>query len=455
MSWLERLFSSDSSKQPVQAGAALGTPGSHAQPLEAVTGIRLPPEGFGARQPLVSASGSVAGFEFELPICSRIYQERVEAGAAAAAAEAEAVAVGARAIALVKAMRLTLESGRAALATLPVSVLARPTVIEQMARETMIVLADEDWDDPAKRHEHRLVIDRARAHGVRIGLPAARAGAGVPFDFVVARGTDGINTVMVLAQKCRLATPPIMLVATGLASIDEVELALKAGASLASGNIDAMGAEPAKRALQPAVQRVCQVLRDLSTDADTSQIAQNLRADAAVSYRLLRYVNSSALGLRRSIDSIEQAVLLLGRKELYRWLSVLMLAIGDGRKASRALQELSLARARLLELLASDQGRNPPDALFTVGLLSLMDVMMQMPLADALQPLRLGPAARQALLEGSGPWHEYLAMAIDLEQADLGPAARRAKMFGDLDHVLERADQAWQWAATVQTAGNS
>jgi len=110
----------------------------------------------------------------------------------------------------------------------------------------------------------------------------------------------------------------------------------------------------------------------------------------------------------------------------------------------------SHARARLLETLARERGVAQPDALFTVGLLSLLDVMLQTPLAEALAPLNLGDAAHQALVEQRGEWHDYLALAIDLERHDLDAAATRAGPFGGLDHVLGCSEQAWRWAAAVQ-----
>ena len=76
---------------------------------------------------------------------------------------------------------------------------------------------------------------------------------------------------------------------------------------------------------------------------------------------------------------------------------------------------MSLARARLAESLARERSGDAPDALFTVGLLSLLDVMLQVPLTQALGPLRLTVPARQALIERGGPWRDILALAEALE----------------------------------------
>ena len=107
------------------------------------------------------------------------------------------------------------------------------------------------------------------------------------------------------------------------------------------------------------------------------------------------------MGLAQPVESVEQAVMVLGRAELYRWLSVLLTASGSGRKASRALREVALARARLLELLAPAAAA-PPAALFTVGLLSMLDALLRVPLAEALAPLQIAEPAREAIVAAPG-----------------------------------------------------
>jgi EAL and modified HD-GYP domain-containing signal transduction protein len=142
-------------------------------------------------------------------------------------------------------------------------------------------------------------------------------------------------------------------------------------------------------------------------------------------------------------------VLILGRSELYRWLSVLLLAAVSGRRSSRALQEISLARARMLELLARECGTEPPDALFTVGLLSLLNVMLEVPMSQALQPLRLSESAHNALLDHSGPWHAMLTLSEALERHDLDGVDSVAAQFGGTERVMALSDSAWRWAMAV------
>lgn len=447
--WLKRLIGGAS--VPLAAVAKLSPPPmpAAAAPRDMPADALAAQPAFGARRPLVAAGGEVAGFEFELALAG---QDRWRS-------TADPVAQAAHAIALLSSMRSTVESGRVALAGLPAALLARPAVAAQAARGTMLVITDsaELADAPtagapvALRAQGGVRVDELRAQGVRVGVPLADAGRHTAFDFILLPAASvGPEALLAMVRQCRAAHPGVMLVATGFASIDDLEQALQAGVALVAGRVDAMRATGEKRPLHTAMQRICQLLNRVVTDQDAALIAQDISADVPLSYRMLRYVNSPAVGLSRAVESIEQAVMVLGRNELYRWLSVLLLSSANGRRASRALQEISLARARLLETLARERGVAQPDALFTVGLLSLLDVMLQMPLAEALAPLNLGDAARQALLEQRGEWHDYLALAIELERHDLHAAASRAGPFGGLDHVLGCSEQAWRWAAAIQ-----
>ena len=449
-SWLKRLIGRTPAAAPAAAAAKPSVPSASttATPREMPAEAMAGQPGFGARRPLVAVGGEVAGFEFELALASHDRWRST----------ADPVAQAAHAIALLSSMRSTVEAGRIALAALPAAVLARPAVAAHAARGTMLVITNSAESAgastagvPAAQHAQGVRIDELRAQGVQVGMPLADAGRHQGFDFILLPATS-VNPEALLAtvRQCQASHPGVMLVATGFDSIDDLELALQTGVALVSGRVDAMRATGEKRPLQTAMQRICQLLNRVVTDQDAALIAQGISADVPLSYRMLRYVNSPAVGLGRKVESIEQAVMVLGRNELYRWLSVLLLSSADGRKASRALQEISLARARLLETLARERGAAQPDALFTVGLLSLLDVMLQMPLAEALAPLNLGDAARQALLEQRGEWCDYLALAIDLERHDLDAAALRAGPFGGLDHVLGCSEQAWRWAAAIQ-----
>jgi EAL and modified HD-GYP domain-containing signal transduction protein len=273
----------------------------------------------------------------------------------------------------------------------------------------------------------------------------------VKFDFTVVGMDDGaLEPLIATISELRKAGASDAIIATGLPDVDAIERALAAGATLASGSFNTQVAAPRQRTLNGDVLRIIGLLNAVRDEHQPlGDLTRDLRGDVGLCYRLLRHVNSPAMGLTRSVESIDQAVLILGRSELYRWLSVLLLAAVSGRPSSRALQQVSLARARMLELLARECGTEPPDTLFTVGLLSLLNVMLEMPMSQALQPLRLSEPAHNALLDRSGPWHAMLTLSEALERHDLDAATAAAANFGGIERVSQLSDDAWRWALNV------
>lgn len=180
------------------------------------------------------------------------------------------------------------------------------------------------------------------------------------------------------------------------------------------------GAQAASRTL--ALQLVDKVARD----ADTHEIEALLRQDPALSYQLLRVVNSLGVGAGRRITSFAQALMILGRQQLRRWLNLMLFAAhgqsGDVR--SGMLLARVAVRARAMELLARERGcdRLHQEQAFMTGMFSLLGALFGMPLAQVLAPLSLGGAIEQALLEHGGELGALLALLEGAGQgADVAP----------------------------------
>jgi c-di-GMP phosphodiesterase len=430
--WLKRLVGATDKPVPTAAPGIAAAPAAKSNvPADAPQ----PPVASACRRPLVSALGGVAGFEFQL---SESVQRRLRA-------RDDPIAQAAHTIALLTSMRPTIQAERVAMAWLPNDVLTRDAVRKELAGACVVLGAPQVPPSEA--------LSSLRQIGVRIGRVAGDTSAPSDGDFLVLRrGPEGFDPLAAQVSRVRAMRPQLPLVVTDVEGIDELERVLALDVWLACAHLQAQAVSTRAGTPRPAVAHICQVLAQLREERHASDVARQLGADVALSYRLLRCVNSPAFGLSRRVASIEEAVMLVGHAGLHRWLCIALLACADGRKTSRALQEVSLARARFLESLAGHAGRDPPQALFTVGLLSLLDALLQAPLAEALAPLHLGEIAVQALLERRGPWFEYLALAQDLESNRLAEAAVRAERFGGLDVVLRQSADAWQWAAGVTQA---
>lgn len=136
--------------------------------------------------------------------------------------------------------------------------------------------------------------------------------------------------------------------------------------------------------------------------------------DVTLTYKLLRVINSAFFGLPRRVSSIRQAILLLGLNCIATWASIMLLSgIGD---KPHELWRLALVRAKMCEQLGQDTGQAPPETFFLVGLLSVLDALLDQPLAAVLDALPLTEAVRRALLHHEGPLGTALRCAVAYER---------------------------------------
>lgn len=177
---------------------------------------------------------------------------------------------------------------------------------------------------------------------------------------------------------------------------------------------------PPQPPLNPDRVRLCDLLNRLRAGTELTAIAEGLRLSPHISYRFLRYINSAGMGLTGHIASIEQGVLYLGREKLYRWLTLLLFSAPEGQITDQALLEQALMRGRMMELMGGETHLDhlQCDELFVVGVFSLFDILLNLPLPMALRPLQLPKPVAGALLEGSGPYAPYLRIALGCEQTD-------------------------------------
>jgi EAL and modified HD-GYP domain-containing signal transduction protein len=161
-----------------------------------------------------------------------------------------------------------------------------------------------------------------------------------------------------------------------------------------------------------------------------SVIEESFRRDVALSYKLLRMVNSAAVG-GRGIWSIGHAIRLLGRDALYRWLTLLLLSSAADGGVKGELTYLSLLRGRLCELLAAEAGLRPAGGpLFLVGVFSLLDLMMGVPMADVASRLDVDGEVADALVRREGFFGAVLALVEAYELGEWDSVAYLCEQLG-------------------------
>jgi EAL and modified HD-GYP domain-containing signal transduction protein len=163
-------------------------------------------------------------------------------------------------------------------------------------------------------------------------------------------------------------------------------------------------------------QSVLQLLSALhDPDIPLDQVERMIARDTLLSFKLLRLVNSAAFGLSRNVDSLRQAIMLLGLTKLRNWVNLLALSNLSGKP--HELSITALTRARMCELIASKiYQRSRPDSYFTVGLLSTLDAFLDTPLEELLRNLSLSEALNQAMLSHTGPEGQVLEIVQLHEQ---------------------------------------
>jgi EAL and modified HD-GYP domain-containing signal transduction protein len=132
---------------------------------------------------------------------------------------------------------------------------------------------------------------------------------------------------------------------------------------------------------------------------------------------------------------------------------MLLVQFAGSRRASSALQEMALWRSRMLELLAIENHEAVADQFFTLGLASMLGLILKISQAEVVSTLNLPPLASQALLEQSGPWYPYLQIVMRVEAHTLDQSAELAAQFGGTARLLALSDQAWRWAAEQAAHG--
>jgi len=170
-------------------------------------------------------------------------------------------------------------------------------------------------------------------------------------------------------------------------------------------------------------KRLLTLLALLARDADSRELEGQLKQDAALSHHLLKLVNSAAFSCGTEITSFGQAISRIGRRQLQRWLQLLLYARTQPEAPPNLLLPLAALRGALLEALCKRDGgdRDAQDQAFMAGAFSLLDRLFHMPMAALLADLHLPGHVDAALLRRDGLLGKRLALAAgtDAHKAQL------------------------------------
>ncbi len=271
---------------------------------------------------------------------------------------------------------------------------------------------------------------------------------------------DGVQPPLALrtvARDCGVDAPPAISLpalfgphlAYGVRSMERFQACENAGFAWFSGDYvleSALGDDDDGTTRK----RMLTMLALLARDADSHELENQLKQDAALAYHLLKLVNSAAFSAGVPITSFHQAISRIGRRQLQRWLQLLLYARQDPDGPPNLLLPLAALRGAALEDLCKREGgdRDEQDIAFMTGVFSLLDRLFRMPMSDVLPDLNLRADVQAALLRREGA----LGQRLRLAEADRPDAATLLGAGVDGQDWWRSQLHAYHWA--IQVARN-
>ncbi len=211
----------------------------------------------------------------------------------------------------------------------------------------------------------------------------------------------------------------VKLLAEKVETKADFEEAIELGYELFQGYFFSRPSILQSKDIKPAKWTYLNLIKQMqSPDLEIVQIADTIKKDPAITYKLFKLINSAAFSFTKKISSVEQAIILMGEREIRRWLTLIILAdICSGKPEE--LMVMACTRAMFGENVARKLHRDE-DApkIFLMGMLSLMNSMMDRPLKEIISNIPLDKNISSALMEGKGLFVPFLAMMLAYERAN-------------------------------------
>ncbi len=217
--------------------------------------------------------------------------------------------------------------------------------------------------------------------------------------------------------KDKLRGRSIQLLAEKVETYEEFRAAVDEGFSLFQGYFFSKPEILEAKDIPPTNLRLLEMMAEANKrDVDFSRLEKIIRGDVSISYRLLRLVNSVFFRRLTEVNSIKQALVMIGEEGIRRFLSIVAMSGLTGEKPLELII-LSVVRARFCELVGNASRKEvDSSSLFTMGLFSLIDAILDIPIEEILKELPLGEEIKNALLGKPSPMRMYLELVCAYEQ---------------------------------------
>jgi c-di-GMP-related signal transduction protein len=258
----------------------------------------------------------------------------------------------------------------------------------------------------------------------------------------------------------RLQQLPVRLLAEKVDSREQVERCLALGYELFQGYYFARPSIITGKRLGRAETALMRLLSLVLSDADTPQIESVFGQNPDLGVNLIKLLNSVAVGGKDRIDSLRDALTVLGRTQLQRWLQVLLFTLSSAPAAEfpSPLLILAATRGKLMELIAHGlrpADRDFHDKAFMTGILSLVNALLGMSMAEILGPMPVDEDVRYGLIRRSGPLGSMLLLVEALEESELMGIEKALEAVPGLEHrqVIGLQVEAMAWANSIGGTG--
>ena len=234
------------------------------------------------------------------------------------------------------------------------------------------------------------------------------------------------------------------------------EWAIDNGCCMTSGEY-LLTVNPSQRTPDTTRQKMLALLALIAQDASTQELNEILRQETKLSYSLLRLVNSAAIAPRTPITSFSQAINLLGRRQLERWVQLLIFANPEQNGGANPLLYIAALRGRLMELLVPQlklphAREDMADSAFMTGCFSLLSVLLHIPMQEIVQQLPLTGCIKDALSHHGGPAGQLLLALEAAAHRNLNESARLLSQLDiSPDTFLAAQLDALHWAERIPT----
>ncbi|HEX7441847.1 MAG TPA: HDOD domain-containing protein [Caldimonas sp.] len=213
-------------------------------------------------------------------------------------------------------------------------------------------------------------------------------------------------------------------VQSGVRTMAEMEAAFGRGAQAVLGwpiddVVSTTVARGGRPIAQPDLQVIVELIRRVDAEDSIDKLEHTLRRDPSLAFKLLRYINSPAFGLRVEISSFSHAIMMLGYQRLKRWLA-LLLATASKDVNLKPIMFAAVRRGLFMEELVRGSGdEDLRNEVFICGVFSLLDRMFQQPFKQLLSSIPVPTRVYQALVEETGPYLPYIEMVRAVESESL------------------------------------